>query len=56
MTWLFTLLQQMSPVLVEGFKDGLKRLLDDLEAKAKETPNKWDDMGVALIRKTLRID
>jgi hypothetical protein len=56
MTWLFTLLTQMSPTLVEAFKDGLKKLLDELAEKAKATPNKWDDAGVDIIRKVLKVD
>lgn len=56
MTWLFVTLKAMSPVLVEAFKDGIKKLLDDLAEKAKETPNKWDDMGVAMIRKVFKVD
>ena len=56
MTWLFTLLTQMSPILVESFKDGLKKLLDEMAVKAAETENKWDDRGVDLIRKVLKVD
>lgn len=56
MTWLFRLLESMSPQLVNGFKDGLKELLDKLAAMAAETPNKWDDIGVAMIRKVFKVD
>lgn len=56
MTWLFELLKQMSPTLVKAFKDGLKQLLDELAKKAEETENKWDDWGVAMIRKVLKVD
>jgi hypothetical protein len=56
MTWLFELLKAMSPTLVEAFKDGLKKLLDELAIKAAETDNKWDDWGVEMIRKVLRVD
>lgn len=56
MTWLFKLLEEMSPTLVEAFKDGLKQLLDELARMAEQTPNKWDDRGVAIIRKVLKVD
>lgn len=56
MTWLFRLLESMSPQIVTGFKEGLKELLDKLDVMAKETPNKWDDWGVAMIRKVLKVD
>ena len=46
----------MSPILVESFKDGLKKLLDEMAVKAAETENKWDDRGVDLIRKVLKVD
>ncbi|GAH17508.1 unnamed protein product [marine sediment metagenome] len=56
MTWLFKLLEQMSPILVEAFKSGLKKLLDDLAIQAAKTDNKWDDWGVEMIRKILIVD
>lgn len=56
MTWLFTSLKAMSPQLVEAFKSGLKDLLDKLEAMAKETPNKWDDMAVSMMKKVFKVD
>ena len=55
MTWLLKLLQQMSPAIVEAFKDGLKKLLDELAVKAAETDNKWDDWGVEMMRKVLNV-
>ena len=55
MTWLLKLLQQMSPAIVEAFKDGLEKLLDELAAKAAETDNKWDDWGVEMMRKVLNV-
>lgn len=51
MTWLLKLLEQMSPQIVEAFKKGLGKLLDELAELAKETPNKWDDWGVEMMRK-----
>lgn len=51
MTWLFRILESMTPELVGMFKDGLKELLNKLEAKALETPNKWDDWGVEMMKK-----
>ncbi len=51
MTWLFKLLNQMSPVLVVAFKDGMKELLDGLAAKALTTENRWDDWAVEMMRK-----
>lgn len=56
MTWLFALLQKMTPDLVAGFKSGLKELLDKLAEKAKETPNEWDDWAIKVIRNTLKVD
>ena len=56
MTWLLKLLQQMSPAIVEAFKDGLKKLLDELAAKAAETDNKWDDIFVDVARKVFGVD
>lgn len=55
MTWLFELLKQMSPELVKAFRAGLGKLLDELAEMAKKTPNKWDDWGVEMIRKVLKI-
>jgi len=55
MTWLLKLLQQMSPAIVEAFKDGLTKLLDELAVKAAETDNKWDDWGVEMMRKVLNV-
>lgn len=51
MTWLFKLLKQMTPTLVEAFKEGMRDLCNDLAKKAAETENKWDDWGVEMIRK-----
>ena len=56
MTWLFRILESMSPVIVSAFKEGLKKLLDDLAEKAAETPNKWDDWGIEMMRKVFGID
>ena len=56
MTWLFRTLEAMSPTLVKAFKEGLKELLDKLAGMAKETPNRWDDMGVSMIRKVFKVD
>ena len=56
MTWLFELLKQMSPTIVVALKEGLRKLLDELAEKAAATENTWDDWGVALIRKVLKVD
>lgn len=42
-------LSQASPVI----REHLCKLLIDLEAKAKETPNKWDDVLVGLLQTVL---
>lgn len=46
----------MSPAIVTAFKEALKRLLDELAEKAKETPNDWDDWGVQMMRKVFNVD
>lgn len=56
MTWFYVLLTQMSPTIVEALKKGLKTLLDELAKMAEETPNKYDDMAVTMIRKVLKVD
>lgn len=56
MTWLFELLRQMSPTIVEAFKAGLKKLLNELAEMAAGTENKWDDWGVEMIRKVLKVE
>lgn len=56
MTWLLKLLEQMSPAIVNAFKEGLKKLLDELAIKAAETPNKWDDWGVEMMRKVFGVE
>jgi len=56
MTWLFRLFEAMSPTLVKSFEEGLKELLDKLAVMAKETPNKWDDLAIAMIRKVFKVD
>lgn len=43
------LLKVVSPV----FRDEMKNALDRLEAKAKETPNPFDDMFVATLKEVL---
>lgn len=55
MTWLFKLLEAMSPQIVKAFQEGLDKLLDELAEKAKQTENKWDDWGVEMIRKILKV-
>lgn len=56
MTWLIVLLKSMSPTIVAAFQEGLKKLLDELAAKAAETENKWDDLGVEVMRKVFRVE
>ncbi len=56
MTWLFVTLKAMSPQIADAFKDGIKKILDDLAEKAKATPNKWDDMGDAMMRKVFKVE
>lgn len=56
MAWLLTLLKQMSPQIVEAFKAGLKKLLQELYEKALETDNKWDDWGVEMMAKVFDVE
>jgi len=56
MTWLLELLKKMSPQIVEAFKGGLKKLLQELYEKALETPNEWDDWGIKMIAQVFGIE
>lgn len=56
MTWLLTLLKQMSPQIVDAFKAGLKKLLQELYEKALQTENKWDDWGVEMMAKVFGVE
>lgn len=56
MTWLFRILKQMSPQIVKALQEGLDELFDKLAEKAKETENKWDDWGVEMMRKILKVE
>jgi hypothetical protein len=42
-------LQAVTPEI----RELLKKLLDELEAKASQTPNRWDDVFVATLRSIL---
>lgn len=53
MTWLLRILEPMSPQIVDAFKSGLIKLLDELAERAAKTENKWDDWGVEVMRKVL---
>ena len=56
MTWLFLLLEQMSPAIVKSFRAGMDELLVKLANEALKTENTWDDWGVLMIRKILKIE
>ena len=45
-TILFSVLEKMTPDL----KSVLSTFLDELEAKAKKTPNPFDDFGVKILK------
>lgn len=46
----------MSPTLVEHFQKGLSELLSKLYADAKQTDNKWDDLGIEMIAKVFQVE
>jgi len=56
MTWLLTLLKQMSPQMVDAFKAGLKKLLQELYNQALKTDNKWDDWGIEMMAKVFGVE
>jgi len=47
LTWVINLVLQILgtilPVITPSLRDALERFLKDFYAKAKETPNPWDD-------------
>jgi len=48
--WLLGLIQLVVKVVSPEIRTGANKLLDDLEAQAKKTPNPWDDMLVGLLK------
>ena len=48
-TIIHAILEKISPEI----REALGKLLDDLEAKAKLTPNLWDDVIVFVLKKAL---
>ncbi len=56
MTWLYKLLDEMTPGIVVAFKTGMRELLQKLYEAAHKTPNKWDDWGVKMIAKVFDVE
>ena len=56
MTWLFKILDQMSPVIADGFKEGLQGLLQKLYEQALKTDNSWDDLGIKVAAKVFGVE
>ena len=48
--WILGLIQLVVKVVSPEIRTGANQLLDDLEAKAKKTPNPWDDILVGLLK------
>ena len=48
--YLLGLIRLLITVLSPSLRDSLVGMLDELEAKAKETVNDWDDLFVAILK------
>lgn len=56
MTWFRELLKAMTPDIVAALKEMLRDGLNKLYAKALETDNKWDDIGIEMVAKVFGIE
>jgi len=48
--WILRIITMVVGVVSPEIRTGANQLLDDLEAKAKKTPNPWDDILVGLLK------
>lgn len=48
--WIFRLISLVVGVASPEIRKGANELLDQLEEKAKKTPNPWDDMLVGMLK------
>ena len=51
--WLLRIIALVIPQVSPQIRDGLCSLLNELEAKAKETKNPWDDILIGLVKTIL---
>lgn len=51
--WILGLIRLVIGVVSPELRTGVKELLNSLEAKAKKTPNPWDDMLVAMLKQIM---
>jgi len=51
--WLLGLIQLVVGVISPEIRKGTEELLDNLEERAKKTPNPWDDMFVGLLKSVM---
>lgn len=56
MTWLFRILERMSPELVKAFKEGLKELMQKMYEQALKTESGWDDWGVRMMAQVFDVE
>ena len=54
--WLIRMAQQVLMVATPEIVTTTKQLLDELEEKAKKTPNPWDDILVGTMKTILGCD
>lgn len=48
--WILRIITMVVGVVSPEIRTSAHQLLDDLEAKAKKTPNPWDDILVGLLK------
>ena len=51
--WIFRLIGLVVGVASPEIRKGATDLLDDLEKRAKATPNPWDDMLVGMLKQIM---
>lgn len=51
--WIIALIQLVVGVISPEIRKGTEILLDELEERAKKTPNPWDDMFVGLLKSVM---
>ena len=54
--WLLRILTEILKLISPDLREAIKKLVLDLEEKAKLTPNPWDDLFVWALKKILAID
>jgi len=54
-SWIAMLVQQLLSVISPELRKAVVEFVNQLESQAKQTPNKWDDIFVGLLKTALQI-